>query len=320
MRRFSILLILLLGWLWAAPPVLHPARQIVADGVVEDMVLRDGELLLGTGHGSLQRVDLNDFKVTTLVTLKQIKDFMGDTIDAKVFSVDKNGDRYLLLSDSGQGGYSDLWILEGDRLKKMIGAEDQKALIKARFLDHDHVLLGSLSNEASLLDLKTGKELYQTQLTESKFSDFDLDLETRHAAFGCESGELTLIDAGNGKVLKHFTDLHVDNIFGVALGQTWLLAGGQDRRASYINLKTEQKGYFKARFLVYAVGLSPREDLAAYAMDEDNTITIYDLGTLTPRYRLHGQKSTLDAIVFLDETTLFSSSQDNTVMMWQLKP
>jgi len=317
MRRFWIGLMLLGNLLWAAQ-TLTPVRQIPADGVVEDLVLRSGKLLMGTGHGSLQVVDLKDFNVSTLVTLKQVKDFMGDAIDAKVFSVDENDGRYLLLSDSGQGGYSDLWILEKGAIRRVIGARDEKALIKARFLDRDHVLLGYLSNEASLLDLKSGKELYRVQLTESKFSDFALNRETGKAVFGCESGELTLIDARSGKILKRIDQLHVDNIFGVDLGKRWVIAGGQDRRGSYYNLLTGEKGYFKGHFLVYAVGLSPNEDLAAYAMDEDNTITIYNLESKMPVYRLKGQKSTLDAIVFESETTLFSSSQDNTVMMWNL--
>jgi len=319
MKRIWIGIMILAGSLLWGAQTLTPVREIRADGVVEDMVLRSGKLLFGTGHGSLQIVDLKDFNVKTLVTLKQIKDFMGDAIDAKVFSVDEIDGRYLLLSDSGQGGYSDLWIYEGGKLKQILSARDEKALIKARFLDRDHILLGYLSDEASLLDLTSGKEIYRTQLTESKFSDFALDRETGKAVYGCESGELTLIEAKNGQVLKRIVGLHLDNIFGVDIGRRWIIAGGQDRRASYYNMQTGAKGYFKAHFLVYAVGLSPKEDLAAYAMDEDNTITIYNLETQMPLYRLKGQKSTLDAIVFLDETTLFSSSQDNTVMMWKLK-
>ena len=54
-------------------------------------------------------------------------------------------------------------------------------------------------------------------------------------------------------------------------------------------------------------------------MNEQNDIFIYNVSTKAKIAELKGQKSTLNTIIFKDETTLFSSSDDNTVMMWSLK-
>jgi WD40 repeat protein len=56
----------------------------------------------------------------------------------------------------------------------------------------------------------------------------------------------------------------------------------------------------------------------AFVMDEKNNISIYSRSSKTKIAELQGQKSTLNNIIFKDENTLFSSSDDNTVMMWSL--
>ena len=319
MRRFFFLFLTLATWLAAGLPTVTPVRQIEADGAVNDIVLADGALLMGTDHGSLQRVDLKSFKVTTLLHLPQVKDFMGDAIDDKVFSIDEIDGRYLILSDSGQGGFSDLRIMEGGKVTQLLSAADRENIIKARFIDKNRILYATLGNEAVLYDAAAKKELYRHQLNESKFSDFALDAGRKRAVFGGESGVLTVIDTASGKILKTLEKLHVDNVFSVDIRREWVVAGGQDRRASYANLTTGEHGYFQSDFLVYAVALSPSAHTAAYAMHDDNSITVYNLETKTPRLLLKGQKSILTRILFADEQTLFSASHDPTVMMWKLK-
>ncbi|WP_292655933.1 WD40 repeat domain-containing protein [Nitratifractor sp.] len=319
MKRVLSVLLVAATWLTAGLPTLAPVRQIEADGAVNDIVLADGTLLMGTDHGSLQQVDLQSFKVTTLLHLPQVKDFMGDLIDDKVFSVDEKGGRFLILSDSGQGGFSDLRILENGKVTLLLGASDRQNIIKARFIDKNRILFATLGNEAVLYDIAAKKEIYRRQLNESKFSDFSLDAARKRAVFGGESGVLTVIDTASGKILKTLEHVHVDNIFSVDIRRDRIVAGGQDRRASYADLSTGEHGYFQSDFLVYAVALSPSARYAAYAMHDDNSITVYDLESKTPRYLLKGQKSILTRILFADEQTLFSASHDPMVMMWKLK-
>ena len=296
-----------------------PARQIKIDGFAKDMVLRGNHLVIGTDKSSLLVYDYVADRFVKKITIPDIKDFMGDVIPARVASVDYLDGRYLLLSDSGKGGYADLRIHENNVTKQILSAADKKPVIKARFIDKDHVLLGYLSNEVSLMDLRSKKESYKFQLSESKFSDFALNEDRSLAAFSCESGEITVLRTKDGKVLKRLNTINLDNVYKVDIKKSYVVGAGQDRRASWYNWKTGKGGYFQASFLIYATGLSPSAERAAYAMDEQNNITVYNLLTQSKIALLKGQKSTLNSIIFKDDHTLFSASDDDTVMMWSIK-
>ncbi len=295
-----------------------PYRQIDAGFPVKDMVLKNGFLYLGTNGGNLLVYDYENDKFVKKIQLPKIKDFMGESIDAKVFSVDFEDGRYLLLSDSGEGGYSDLWICEDNATKKIISAKDKDAIIKARFIDKDHILFGFLGDEVALYDLNKKKEVYRHQLSPSKFSDFALNEDRSMAAFGCESGEINIVNVKDGKIIKKLKGINKDNVYKVDFKADVVVGAGQDRRASIYDLKTSKGDFIQANFLIYAAALSPGAKEAAFAMDEENDIFIYKLPSKENIAILKGQKSTLNTIVFKTQKILFSSSDDNTVNMWRL--
>jgi len=53
-------------------------------------------------------------------------------------------------------------------------------------------------------------------------------------------------------------------------------------------------------------------------MDEKNNISIFNTMTKSKTALLKGQKSTLNVIIFRDENRLYSASDDNSVMVWNL--
>ncbi len=228
------------------------------------------------------------------------------------------GERYLLLSDSGKGGYVNLWIHENNVTTQIMDASDKKAAIKARFITKDQILLGYLSNEAALYDVKNKKELYRVQLSESKFSDFALNEDKTQAVYACESGVLNVIDTQTGKVLKVLEGVNVDNVYKVDFKKNIVSGAGQDRRGALYDLLMNTGTYIEGSFLIYATGLSPSAKRVAFAMDEKNNISIYTRSGKSKIAELQGQKSTLNTILFKNENILFSSSDDNTVMMWKL--
>jgi WD40 repeat protein len=317
MKKIFFLIALLIGTVYAAPTV-APSQSVHIDGNAKDMVVQAPLIYVGTSHGKLQVYDLVAKKFTKEITLPKIKDFMGDEIFAAAASIDHMDGRYLLLSDSGEKGYTDLWIHEKGVTKKLLSARDKKALVKARFVDKDHILLGFLSNEAALLEVSTKKELYRVQLTESKFSDLAINKDHTQAVFSCESGAISVIDTHTGKVLKELKGLNKDNVYKVDFQNGYVSAAGQDRRAAYYRVATGQGNYFQATFLIYATGLSPSASKVAFAMDENNNITVYDLHTHTKIALLKGQRSTLNSIVFIGENTLISGSDDDTVLVWKI--
>ena len=302
-----------------ATPIVTPVQQIKINGVAKDMVLHENTLIIATDNGTVQVYDYEAKVFSKTINLPKVKDFTGDSVPARVFSVDKFGSSYVLLSDSGKGGYANLWIHENNNTSQVLSHTDKIAAIKARFVSKEKVLLGLLSNEAVLFDIKHKKEIFRVQLSESKFSDFALNDDKSQAVFACESGVLNVIDTHTGKVLKELKSVNVDNVYKVDFKKDIVSGAGQDRRGALYDVTMGTGTYIEGSFLIYATGLSPSAKRVAFAMDEKNNISIYTRSSKTKIAVLQGQKSTLNTIVFKDESVLFSSSDDNTIMMWKLK-
>lgn len=314
----KVIIALLLTVVYVSASVLSPVQEIVVDGTTKDMVLKGKELLIGTDSGVLQVYDYEAKIFTHTITLPPVKDFVGDTIPPRVFSIDKIEERYLLLSDSGKGGYGNLWMHENNVTTQLLSHTDKTAAIKARFVNKEQILLGLLSNEAVLFDVEKKKEIFRVQLSESKFSDFALNEEKTQAVYACESGVLNVIDTKTGKVLNVLKSVNVDNVYKVDYKQGIVSGAGQDRRGALYDVAMGTGTYIEGSFLIYATGLSPSAKKVAFAMDEKNNISIYNRSSKSKIVELRGQKSTLNTIIFKDENVLFSSSDDNMVMMWEL--
>jgi len=314
MKIFTVFL-LFISMLWSE--TISPIKELSASGYVYDIVVDKNYLYVGTGHGELQVFDYSSNSIVKTITVPKIKDFMGDEIYPKIFSVDYLNGKYLLLSEA-KSGYRELYIHENNITTKIISVDDKQTLAKAKFVDDEHLFLANLSNEVMLYDLKVKKEIYRFQISQSKFSDFALNLDKGRAVVGCESGEISVVDLHIGKVVQILKGQNLDNTYKVAFRNNIVTGAGQDRRGSYYMLPKGNGGYFEGSFLIYATALSPSGRYAAYAIDEDNDIAIYNLSTHSQVALLKGQKSTLNTIVFLDEKILFSASSDPKIMMWKL--
>ena len=302
---------------WAVQVVL-PSASIEVNGTAKDMVLKKDRLLIATDMGHIELYNIRNNEKIKEISIPDVKDFMGEVMPARVMSADMAGEKYLLLSDSGKGGYSNLYVYD-KKLVQVLSPDDQEAIIKARFIDKDHILLGYLSNEVALLDLKSGKERYKVQLSESKFSDFALNEKRTQAVFSCESGILSVVDVQTGKVLKELKGQNLDNVYKVDFKNGMVSAAGQDQRGAVYDVASGRGDYIKAHFLIYATALSPSASKVAFAMDEKNNISIFNTATKSKIALLKGQKSTLNVIIFRDENRLYSASDDSTVMVWDLK-
>ena len=297
-----------------------PFLKIDIDEIAKDLTLgKDGEIVIGTDGGKLKVYNYNEKKFIKVIQVPKIKDFTGEITDTRVSSVDYYKGKYLLLSDSGIGGYADLRMHENNKTIDIFTEKDKLAIIETKFIDDNHILIGFLSNEVALYSINDKKFIYRKQLNESKFSDFALNEDRTMAAFSCESGEINIVDTKSGKVITKLSGANLDNVYKVDFKKDIVSCAGQDRRAAWYNIKSGKGDYIEGSFLIYATALNPSATMAAYAMDEKNNITIFDLSTKSKKYILKGQKSTLNSIVYKDEETLFSASDDNIVIMWKLK-
>jgi len=302
---------------WAVPTI-TPTSTIEVNGTVKDMVLDGDNLIIATDNGHIEVYDTIKKEKIKQINIPNVKDFMGDEIPARIMSTDTIDGKYLLLSDSGKGGYSNLFIYDNN-LTQILSPNDKEAIIKARFIDKEHILLGYLSNEVALLDLTTKKEKYRVQLSESKFSDFALNEDKSQVIFSCESGILNLVDVKSGKIIKKLKGQNVDNVYRVDFKKDTISGAGQDRRGSIYDVSTGKGSYIAGDFLIYSTALSPSAKKVAFSMDEKNNISIYNTLSKSKIALLKGQKSTLSVIIFKDENQLFSASDDSTIMVWNLK-
>jgi len=297
--------------------VLSPVSSIDINGTAKDMVFHGDTLVIATDMGHIEVYNTKDNSKVKEIHIPNVKDFMGDVLPARVMSADSIGEKYLLLSDSGKGGYSDLYLYDAN-LTQLLSAKDKEAIIKARFVDENHILLGYLSNEVSLYDIKLKKQKYRVQLSESKFSDFTLNEDKTQVVFSCESGVLNVVEVQSGKILKVLKGQNVDNVYKVDFKNGLISGAGQDQRGSLYSASSGKGEYIKGSFLIYGTALSPSAKKVAFAMDEKNNISIYNTVTKSKIALLKGQKSTLNVIIFKDENTLYSASDDSTIMVWDL--
>ena len=302
-----------------ATPVLTPTWQLDVNASVKDMILYNDTLVIGTDNGTLKVYDLKEKKFTKTISLPKVKDFMGDLMPPKVFSVDAIDNKYVLLSNSGEGGYVNVWVDEANKTTQIISAKDKKVIVKVRFVDMTHLLFGYLGNEVALYDLQSKKELYHVQLSESKFSDFALNETKKQVVFSCESGVLSVVDVLTGNVVKVLQGQNLDNVHMVDFKRGTVSTAGQDRRGALYDVNTGKGSYIPSDFFIYATGLSPSTKLVAFTMHEDNTITVYNRNDKSKIVELKGQHSTLNSIIFQDENTVYASSNNSVVMMWKLE-
>ena len=317
MKKAFLAISILLNIVWGKD--LTPTLKIDVNESVKDMVLTGSTLVMGTDGGKLKAYNLDEKKFTKIIQLPKIKDFMGDSMDTRVSSVDYLDGKYLMLSDSGVGGYSDLRVNENNKTLDIFTEKDKLALVEAKFIDNSNILVAFLSNEAALYNLTTKKFIYRVQLNGSKFSDFALNRDKTLAAFACESGEIIIIEPKSGKIVKHLNGINLDNVFKVDIKKDIVATAGKDRKAGWYNLSTGKKDFIQANFFIYATALSPDASMAAFAMDENNNITIVNLSSKSKPFLLKGQKSTLNTIIFKDNSTVFAASDDTFVSMWKLK-
>ena len=316
MRKLFFLLLIT----FAFATEIKPFLKIDIKDLAKDIALgKENQLVIGTDGGRLLVYDYKLKKFVKNIHVPKIKDFMGDIVDTRISSVDYYNGKYLLLSDSGVGGYTDIRINENNVTKDIFTENDKQAIIKAKFIDDSHILLGYLSNEVALYDFINKKFIYKKQLNESKFSDFALNKDRSLAAFACESGVDTVIETKTGKIVKILEGINLDNVYKIDIKKNIVASAGKDRKGAWYDIKTGKGDFIQGKFPIYATALSPDASMVAFPLDEENNIYIYNINTKSLLYKLVGQQSTLNTIIFKDKNTLFSASNDNIVIMWKLK-
>ena len=296
---------------------LSPDYSLIASGGVTDLVLKNEKMYVATNASSVDIFNINTQNKIESIKLPKIHDFTGDIIESKIYSVDILNDNILILSQGEKGGRS-IDTYKNGKLEKIIDDKDGLFIAKAKFLDENHIIYALLSNQIYLYDIKNRKILIETQISQSKFSNFSLTQDKSKIIVADESGNITMIDSKTFNILKTFKNQNLDNVFQVDIKNDLIITAGQDRRVGIYNFDEKKSYYKEASFLIYSVGLSPSGKLGGFASDEENNVTIFNTNTKENLYKLTQNKSTLTNILFFNENEIFVTSDDKKINYYKL--
>jgi hypothetical protein len=296
---------------------LTPTSSLLASGGVIDLVLNNDKLYASTAASSVDIFDIKTQERIDSIKMPKIKDFLGDVIDSKIYSVDVLENNILILSQGDKGGRN-LDIYKDGKFENIIKDTERQFIARAKFLDENHIIYALLSNQIYLYDIKNKKILNEIQISQSKFSSFRLTQDKSKLVVCDESGVISMLNSKNFDILKTFRYQNLDNVFQVDIKDNLILTAGQDRRAAVYNLDTNKAYYKEYSFLIYAAALSPSTKLAAVASDEENNVTIFDTSSQANLYKLTQNKATLSNILFLNENEIFVTSDDKQINYYKI--
>ena len=317
MKIFKLLSIFFLLILNIFAKDLTPNYSFIASGGVTDLVLKNENLYVATTASSVDIFNVNTKEKINSIKVPKIKDFMQDTIEAKIYSIDVLENSLLILSQ-GENGGRNIDIYKDGKLNKIIEDKDRLFIAYAKFIDENHIIYALLSNQIYLYDIKNKKVINEVQISQSKFSNFKLNEDKSKIVVADESGILTLLNTKDLNPIKRFDTLNLDNVFQVDMKKDIFITAGQDRRCSIYSLDERISYYKEASFLIYSVALSPSGKLAAFASDEENNVTIFNTTTKENLYKLTQNKTTLTNILFINENEIFVSSDDEKINYYKL--
>ena len=312
-----LLVVTITSSLFSATPQ-KPASQFKADGAVIDLVYKNHKLYVATKISIVDIFNIKTKKIIKKIKVPNIKDFMGDEITAKIYSVDVIDDNVLVLAQA-EHGYRSIYIYKNNKLIPVITIDDKLYIAKAKFIDKDTLVLGLLSNDIISYNIKTKKQNWSVQPSGSKFSNLVLNEDKTEVVICDESGDLHILDTKTGKVIKTLKGQNLDNVFQADYKNNIVATAGQDRRTVIYNLRTGSSYYKTTHFLIYSVGLSPSGKIAGFASDENNNVTVFNTATKSTIGIFGDNKMTLTNIVFLNEKEFFVGSDDKTINFYKIK-
>ncbi len=296
---------------------MKPTFILKSSGFVNDFVFDGGKLYVANDEGSVEIFDLSSQKLVDEIFIKPTFSTRGGKITSRILSVDRHNGRTLIVSTDANG-YRDVWIHHKNQLQKIIKAEEKMTIKEARFIDNDNFIFGTLGYEMIFYSKNDNHNLYKSHIEESAFSDMVLSDDKSISITASESGQVTLSDVKNGKILKKLNTLNVDNIYKIAYKNGNIITAGQDRRVG-VYLKNGKEYYIKSDFIVYSVGLSPDGKVGVYSSGEENNLQLFDVKSGKKTVRLVGHYAIPSTIKFFDKSGLFSAGYENKIFYWHLK-
>jgi len=322
----KILVFLLIFSLSLVAKDLKPSYVYEASGSITDIVSLNDKIYVATDASGVDIFDLKTKKLISKIKVPQIKDFMGDIIDAKVYNVDVFNEKVLLTSQASKG-LREIHIFEDNKLNTVVSIEKQFLIGKAKFINDELIVFSTLGNEMFLYNYKTKKMIWRINVKadeatfNSTFADFALNETRDTAVVADESGDLKIVDIKKGKVVKLLADKNLDKVFKVDFKNDKVITAGQDGRCVVYNLKNGRDYFLREKhwFLIYGAGLSPSAKLGAFSSDENNNVTVFNTKTKEKLFKLTNNIMTLSSILFITEDEVFVTTDSLKFNYYNLK-
>ena len=305
---------------------LKPTYIYKASGGVIDIVNDIKNIYVATDASSVDIFSLKTKKFVKSIKVPQIKDFMGDIIDAKIYNVDIYKNKVLLTSQASKG-LREIHIFEDNKLNTIISIKKGLLIAKSKFITSDTVLFSTLGNEMYLYDYKKKKMLWQIDVKpqdatfNSTFADFALNEGKTLAAVADESGDIKIVDIKKAEVIDVLKDKNLDKVFKVDFKNNKIITAGQDGRCVVYNLDNNSNYFLREKhwFLIYGAGLSPDASLGAFSSDENNNVTVFKTKTKRKLYKLTDNIMTLSSILFINNDEVIITTDSNKFNYYNLK-
>ncbi len=317
MRVVKIFLLTISISLYSLALDMKPTLSFIASGGVTNLSHDSNNIYISTKAGKVDIFNIKNQSITSSIQFPMIKDFMGDDVPPKIYCTDVLNDK-MLIASKAKSGFSQIFKYEADKLDKIIDTNEQKAILKALWIDENKIIFATLSNQFYLYDIVNKKYIWQMQVSGSKFSDFVLSEDRDQLLAADESGDLKLHSIKDGSFIKSYQDQNLDNVFQLDLKNGKIITAGQDMKAVVYDKDDNSAYYKKARFLIYSAGLSPSGKKAAFAKYENNDVQVFNTEYKNDIVKLTNNKMTITKILFINENELFIASDARKVNYYKL--
>lgn len=304
------------------PKKLQPSLILHTNGDVVDIKINNGIIYTATANSTIDifKDNLDKKQKSTTIKVDNIKDYIGNIIGAKIYSVDaESSSNKVLFVAQISNGLRDIYIFENNKIIKVLELSYPEPVGKAMFIDNETIVFAVLSNELILYNLKTKKIINKVQINASSFSDFALSPNRGVVASANESGDISLFDSKTLTLIKTLKDVNKGNVYNVAISQSFVATAGQDRIGGLYNWHTGKSSKYHSQFLIYATAISDDEKYVAFSFTEDNEIAVFNTINGALEYLLQGRKSTINTIKFIGNNRVVSGGDDKNLLFWELK-
>jgi len=310
MKKFILFFVLIIQ--------LFSYEKVIYDGYISKSTFNSTYLVAGLENGDIVIKNFKTLKTLSIFSLPKIHDFMDELIAMPIYSLDISpNSKNLLILAQGENNIKIIYQynFKNRKLSKIYSTKEN--LIQAKYITNENVLLGSLADESILFNLNSKKEIYKKQIGSYVFSTFALNSDRSLAAFGDESGKVTIINTINGKIVKRFEGFNKGKTLSLDFKGNLVFNGSEDRKISIYNIKS---GYYLAKnsvkFLPYAGGISMNLKYYAVQFDEKNSIAIFSMDNKLIKL-LKAHSMALNNLSFTKEKVVTISPAE--IIIWNLK-